>query len=374
MKKITILALHLGVGGIEKYISSLCKMLENDYEIKVISTYKKYDKPKFEFSDKIEIKYLINDSPKKDELKQAIKNKKVIISLKYLCKNILLLLKKYIENIKEIKKIDSDYVITTRDFHNKLVGRYCDKKIIKIATEHNHHNNNKKYINKVIKSIKNFNYFVLVSKELEEFYKDKIGSTKAVYIPNVIEDMPTFKSKIENNNIISIGRMSPEKGFINFIEIISEIKKDIEDIKLNLIGDGPELENIKKEIKAHDLTKNIILHGFLNKKEIESIMLESSLYVMTSYTESFGLVLIEAMSYGVPCVSFSSARGAVELIEKDSNLIKERDNKLMAKKIINLLNNKKELKKQSKQSIEYSKQFLISEVVTNWKKLLKTTK
>ncbi|MEG0909715.1 MAG: hypothetical protein RSH78_05085 [Bacilli bacterium] len=242
MKKITILALHLGVGGIEKYISSLCKMLENDYEIKVISTYKKYDKPKFEFSDKIEIKYLINDSPKKDELKQAIKNKKVIISLKYLCKNILLLLKKYIENIKEIKKIDSDYVITTRDFHNKLVGRYCDEKIIKIATEHNHHNNNEKYINKVIKSIKNFNYFVLVSKELEEFYKDKIGSTKAVYIPNVIEDMPTFKSKIENNNIISIGRMSPEKGFINFIEIISEIKKDIETIKTTvntemLLGD-----------------------------------------------------------------------------------------------------------------------------------------
>ena len=63
MKKITILSLHLGIGGIEKYISSLCKMLENDFEIEIISTYKVLDKPVFDFSDKLKITYLINDRP-----------------------------------------------------------------------------------------------------------------------------------------------------------------------------------------------------------------------------------------------------------------------------------------------------------------------
>ena len=53
MKKITILALHLGFGGVEKYISSLCKMLEEDYQIEIISTYKVSDKPAFNFSNKI---------------------------------------------------------------------------------------------------------------------------------------------------------------------------------------------------------------------------------------------------------------------------------------------------------------------------------
>ena len=43
--------------------------------------------------------------------------------------------------IEAIKKIDSDYIITTRDFHNELVGKYAKEGIIKIATEHNHHNN-----------------------------------------------------------------------------------------------------------------------------------------------------------------------------------------------------------------------------------------
>ena len=59
--KITILALHLGYGGVEQYLSSLCKMLENDYEISIISTYKVLEKPAFYFSDRINITYLIND-------------------------------------------------------------------------------------------------------------------------------------------------------------------------------------------------------------------------------------------------------------------------------------------------------------------------
>ena len=143
MKKITILCLHLGVGGIEKYISSLSKMLEQNYKIEIISTYKTLDKPAFDFSDKVKIKYLINDRPYKEELKDSIKKLKLISIVKYLFKNAKLLMLKYSENIKIIKSINSDYIITTRDFHNKLVGKYAKDKIIKIATEHNHHNNKK---------------------------------------------------------------------------------------------------------------------------------------------------------------------------------------------------------------------------------------
>lgn len=74
MKKITILALHLNFGGVEKYISSLCKMLEDDYDIELVVTYK--SKPAFEFSEKIKIRYLINSMPNKEDFKNCLKNKK----------------------------------------------------------------------------------------------------------------------------------------------------------------------------------------------------------------------------------------------------------------------------------------------------------
>ena len=76
--KITILALHLGIGGIEKYISSLCKILEDDYQIDLVSTYKVPDTETFIFSNKVNIIYLINDYPKKEEFKRAITNKRSV--------------------------------------------------------------------------------------------------------------------------------------------------------------------------------------------------------------------------------------------------------------------------------------------------------
>ena len=76
-KNITILALHLNYGGVEKYISSLCKMLENDYNIKIIVTYNNNYKTAFEFSENIEIEYLIDRMPNKKEIFEAIKNKKI---------------------------------------------------------------------------------------------------------------------------------------------------------------------------------------------------------------------------------------------------------------------------------------------------------
>ena len=66
---------------------------------------------------------------------------------------------------------------------------------------------------------------------------------------------------------------------------------------------------------------------------------------MTSYEESFGLVLLEASSYGIPSIAFSSAEGASEIINNDVDgyIIENRDKEEMAKKALELLNNKKKL-------------------------------
>ena len=224
-KKITIFALHLGFGGVEKYLSSLCKMLEDNYEIEIISTYKVLDKPAFPFSNKIKITYLINDKPNKEELKMAIREKKIINIFKEGFKSLKILYLKRSRNIKAIRNTYSDYIITTRTFHSRLVGYYAYYNIIKIATEHNFHNNDKKYITKVIDSIRDFDYFVVVSDSLRKFYENKIGKTKCVYIPNVIDELPDKISKLISKNIITIGRLSPEKGQKDLIDVFKLVNK-----------------------------------------------------------------------------------------------------------------------------------------------------
>ena len=374
MKKITILCLHLGVGGIEKYISSLSKMLEQNYKIEIISTYKTLDKPAFDFSDKVKIKYLINDRPYKEELKDSIKKLKLISIVKYLFKNAKLLMLKYSENIKIIKSINSDYIITTRDFHNKLVGKYAKDKIIKIATEHNYHNNNSRYIKKVVTSLKNIDYFVVVSEDLKEFYKNKIGDTKCLYIPNVIDNIYDKPKYNTNYNLVSVGRFSKEKAFEDLIEVIGIVKKDIPNIHLNLVGDGKLKNDITNKIESLDLKENIKLCGYLSQSEIKKVMLDSSLYVMTSLTESFGLVLIEANSYGIPCIAFDSASGAKQIIENKELLISNRDKEKMAKLIVKLLKDKDKLQAYGKEAYNNCQKYLLVNVKKKWLDLLSNNK
>ena len=344
MKKITILALHLGYGGIENCISNLANSLVDDYEVNIVSTYKLYEKPVFKLNDKIKIKYLMTDlKPNKQELKQSLKKLKLITFFKELKKSLKILKLKKNLMIEAIKNCDSDVIISTRDIHNNWLSKYGRDKTLKIGWEHNHHHNNKRYINKVTKSVLGLDYFVLVSKDLTKFYSEKLKDkkVKCVYIPNSINFFPQEKAKLETENLISIGRLSHEKGYLDLIDIFKELHQKYPDSKLNIIGDGPDRKKIEKKIRDNKLEDYIILHGFQEKEYINKYLEKSSVYIMTSYTESFGLVLLEAFAYGIPCVAYSSAEGANEIISDnwDGYLIKDRDENKMIKRICELLSN-----------------------------------
>ena len=353
MKKITILALHLNYGGIEKYIYSLTEMLKNDYKIEIISTYKVDINPAYNFDKKVKIKYLIDGKPNRAKLFNSIKK----------------LYLKYKLNIEAIKNIDSDIIITTRYFHNSLVKKYAKEGIIKIASEHNSCDDSIIYNNKVMKSVDGFDYFICVSKELYNYYNGNVNA-KVVYIPNVIDEKSSKKAKLNNHNIISVGRLSIEKGFADLIDVTRIVKNTIPDIHLTICGDGKDRRYLENEIKIFSLEKTVILTGFLDQKELAKHYLDSSVYAMTSFTESFGLVLVEAMNYGLPCIAFDSASGAKELLKKTGVLISNRSKKEMANKIIELLNNKDELIKYSDKSIKKVDEYLAENVKKHWLKIL----
>lgn len=351
-RKITILAMHLSFGGIEKYISSLCRMLESDYDIEIITTYKFQEKPAFDFSKNIKIKYLINENPTTISIKKLIKSFNLYGALKEIIRRINFKYLSYKLNVKEIKNLKGDIVITTRTYHNKLVNKYCNPNIIKIATEHNYHNNDKKYVNSLLSSITNFNYFVVCTKELYDYYKKYYDEKRLVLISNPVDIDYKGITKLDTKQIISVGRLSPEKGHIDLIETMSYVSNLDKDIKLVICGDGYIRNYLEDEIKKRNLEKVVEIKGFLKGENLYKAYIKSSLFVLPSISESFGIVLLEAMHFGLPCISFPSS-GAKELLKNNTGVIIEnRDKEKLAKKIVEMLNNKEELKKYQKRSLE----------------------
>lgn len=376
MKKITILALHLGYGGIEKCISSLANTLCKNYQVNVISTYKLYEKPSFPIDDRVKITYLIPDlSPSKNEFIDSVKHLRFIKVFQLGITNLKVLYLKKKKMIEAIKNCDSDVIISTRDIHNDWLGKYGNQNILKIGWEHNHHNNDKKYINKIIKSVSKLDYFVLVSKELEEFYRQKVNC-KTIYIPNTLDYYPKKVSDLEEKRIISVGRLSEEKGYLDLIDVFSLVHQVYPDWKLDIIGDGNQKENLQKKIEEYGLNDFIILHGFQNKEYINQLLQKSSVYVMCSYTESFGIVLLEAFSFGIPCVAFDSARGATEIISNnwDGYLIKDRNKEIMAKKVCELISNPNRRIIMGANGIKKANEYSMDEIRKYWIQIIETVK
>lgn len=378
MKKVSILALHLGYGGIEKCIVNLANLICNDYDVEIITTYKLDDEPAFDLNKNVKVRYLIDKyKPNREEWKNSIKKIKPITFIKESYKSIRVLSLRRSKTIEAIKKCDSDIIISTRDLFNKWLGKYGLKKSYRIGWEHNHHHNDVNYIERLVKSCANLDKLVLVSDSLRNFYKkemkDKNIKCKCVYIPNMIDTIPSKTSTLKKKNIISVGRFSREKGFLDLIEVFKLINKKRPEWHLDLVGDGAEKNKIVDMIYVNKLVNNVTVHGFLKRKEIDKLLHESSIYMMTSYTESFGIVLVEAMAHGIPCVAFTSAEGANDLITNGKNgyLIENRDFEKMADKVIELIDNYGERSSLGKNSREFSLNYTEDNIKDNWLQLLK---
>jgi len=341
--KISILALHLGYGGVEKSIIDQANMLSEFYDVEVVSLYKLYDYIPYKVNDNVKIKYLSNLKPNRSEFKDAVKKKNIkdIINEGFKAIKILYLKRKLVSDY--IYNCDSNIVISTRIDFTKLLNKYGNNLAIKIAEEHVYHNNSKKYFKLLKKLMKNIDYLIPASKYLYDDYEKLFSKDKIVikYIPQIVSYIPMNKSKCNNFNIVSVGRLSKEKGYDDLIRVFSLAYKKNNKVKLTIVGDGDEKENLEKLVSQYKLNKYIKFTGFLTQDELKNVYINSSLYVMTSSEESFGLVLLEAMSYGIPCIAFDSALGAKEIIDDKSGiLIKNRNLEEMANTICNYFEGK----------------------------------
>ena len=376
LKKVTILALHLGYGGIEKSIAALANLLVDEYEVEIISSYQLFDKPAFDIDPRVEVRYLITKfKPNREAWKASLKHLRPISFIKESFNSVMTLALRRSTMIRAIENCHSDIIISTRDLFNTWLGNYGKKSCYKIGWEHNHYHGDMSYADKVTKSAKNLDALVLVSDSLRKFYKKQLANTKCkcFYVPNILDTVPERLSKLNEKRLISVGRLSREKAYEDLLDVFQVIHTQEPSWRLDIIGDGAQKNLLGDRIFAEGWTDCVKLHGFQDKTYINNLLSKSSIYLMSSITESFGIVLIEAMSHGLPCVAFDSAEGATELIEDGKNgfLISYRNKEEYAKKVIELIQNKKERTQLGKNGRETSLCFTSDKVKRDWMKVLK---
>ena len=184
---------------------------------------------------------------------------------------------------------------------------------------------------------------------------------QSIYLPQYLpfEYKEIQPSKLENKNILMIGRISYEKQFELGIKAIQIIIKKFPDAILKIIGGfNKYTESLKKLAQDLNVSNNVMFYN--SQQDLRSFYSNASLYFMTSSSESFSFVLAESKAYGL--ANIVTGKEYLVLTKKGSIVVKDGDYKEMAYQAIKLFSNMTYLKEQGRSARESLINFLPEKV------------
>lgn len=206
----------------------------------------------------------------------------------------------------------------------------------------------------------------MLNPDEQKFFK----SDNTTVIPNPIH-IPDSQSKLDKRKVLAAGRIAPVKGFERLIKAWTLVVMNHPDWELHIYGDeylNTRIE-LDKQIKELGIESNIQFKGVVNN--MTEIMLDYSLYLMTSHTECFPMVLLESLSVGLPIVAFDVPTGPRNIItnNEDGILIENNNIQEFATAVSGLIENNEKIKLMGLNAKINSYRFQNENVMKTWSEL-----
>ena len=368
MMKICILSLNLyWHGGIQRVVPSVLNVLSNKHDITILMPYDE-QKDTNVFGIKSNIK-IVNMNNFSKHCKGTVRGLVSIVlwklnqKLGFLDSKVMLPLASAImfserqkeEILQFINSHEFDIVIGVTDYYSLLLGMIAPK--LNASTIGWCHNTFESYFE--LKGKNSFGLKKLCQREFAHLdqlmvltdvdnkkYEDCFSvSTVTMYNPVAFQDEECTAN--EHMDLIFVGRLHQyQKGLDYLVEIMRYISQKRPNILLKVIGDGPDRKKMENLIRKYHLERNIYLVGMTS--EVKKYYSDASIFLHTSRYEGFGVVLIEAMAFGIPIVAFHN-NGPDEIITNniDGILVEKYDTKIFAEKVLALLDDSELYKKLS---------------------------
>lgn len=269
------------------------------------------------------------------------------------------LLRREINFINDIK----DGSVKVGELHiNRANYRNFDKKhsnIVKLLFS-------KLWMNNLLGKLKKLNRLVVLTEQDKASW---IELNNVIVIPNPLPFSSSIVSSQECKRVIAVGRYCHEKGYDNLFRAWAKVQNACPDWQLVVFGDGDRTV-YEQMIDALSLDRSrCILKG--RTSDIQAEYVNSSLAVCSSRFEGFGLSIVEAMSCGLPVVSFDCPWGPRSIIlDKEDGILVDNGNvNLLAEFLIMLMRDDNTRKYMSAMAVKNVRRFNIEHIAQQWKKL-----
>ena len=358
-------------GGIERVLSIKANFLAKlpGYTVHVITSEQKKNKKCYQFHDTIHFEDL------------AINYKR---NLSYFHPTNLLKIPNHIlKLIKALKNINPDVVVVCSHSVDTYFIPFIMGRVPKVKEYHY-----SKFIEERIRKLKQpkFKYLFLKFADFVETQYDKLvvlnkmeasfyKSNNVKVIPNPLTFYPETVSKLDQPIVISAGRIAPVKRYDLLIDIWELVHKKNKTWQLHIYGSGDPayVQQLQKQIDSKNLNNSVFLKGPTD--QIQSKMLHSSLFVMTSDNECFPLVLLEAQACGLPIVSRDCPYGPRNIINPETGILVKMDDEIgFANAILDMVSNQEKRNVFGKKARQHATNYNIDTVMKEWTSLFNKLK
>ncbi len=355
-------------GGEQRVVSIISNLLvQKGYDVSILCTdlITKKDYDLYNLDKKVKIKYVEDINRRRYIELSKIRTKMYSYNLRTGRFKHSLLLLKFMNCdpltrrllIKRINKENFDCIISLSTVYNTMLATISKKLNCKtIGWQHSssdryfdlegtrQYNQDKfsKYMFKKLDA-----YIVLT--EFDKKWIKRRFNRDVIVINNPKSIISDVTSNLRKKKFLAVGRFDPVKNYLKLIDMFNKFHKVNKEWKLQIVGEGYLKEEYLKRIKEYNLEKYVEIVDYTN--DISKYYLDSSVYLMSSLYEGWGMVMGEAIEFGLPIIAFNVA-SAKEMIKNKKNgfIVKKNNERKYVKYMLELANNKEELKEFSKNS------------------------
>ena len=306
-------------GGVSRTTTNLANHLAQTRDVRVISLYRRRKQARFELDDSIEVTVLddLRQGFLKNRLREQPSRLRPMPSRRNMSLLSDLLLRRAIRNVR------SGVIVSTRPSLHLALTEYARPEVTTVGWEHLNYvarSQSPRLMEVLHTAVPRLDgYVVLTEADAEDYRRDLPGlRTQLQVIRNSVTwPIRSEPAAVDSKVVVAAGRLVPRKGFRRLVRAFAPVARRHPDWQLHIYGNGEQKGSIEELIRRRGLESQVQLRGYT--RNLPDVLANASIFAMTSLSEGFPMVLIEAMSTGIPLIAFDCPRGPGETIRNGEN-------------------------------------------------------
>jgi glycosyltransferase involved in cell wall biosynthesis len=378
--RVSILLMHAyGMGGTIRTSLNLAEHLAARHDVELISVVRRREQPFFELPAGVAVTAL-------DDQRPAAQTGGVAGALRRLARRLPSLLVHPDDHnhaacsllsdlalVRRLWRLGDGVLITTRPSFNLLAAALRPPGLVTVGQEHMNFASHLPGISRAMRrGYPRLDALAVLTRDDERDYSAMLASsrTRVERIPNALPELDGGVSDGTRPVAVAAGRLNSQKGFDLLVEAWARVAAEAPDWQLRIYGSGQDHAMLRARIDALGLYDHVFLMG--RSARIGEALARGSLFVLSSRFEGFGMVIVEAMSKGLPVVSFDCPRGPSEIIThgRDGLLVAPEDTDGLAAAVLELIEDPQRRRSLGAAALETAHRYDLARIGAEWEALI----